>query len=187
MGALMELRKMHKDEFEQVHGVKLGFMSARQGLDGGFIETLCGVFPIDDAEGIVYRDYCDVSVAVASLQVWWYQYLETRAMSFADVEKSIQAYAMKARDGSLWEEMSGGTSTTPMGRVWFLMGTPILNPPRRPSWARDEDARRRQDGGSGAADDTRAHVRPLQIDGARRHALVRGDQDRGPGALPAGL
>ena len=28
MGALMELRKTHKDEFEQVHGVKLGFMSA---------------------------------------------------------------------------------------------------------------------------------------------------------------
>ena len=36
MGALMELRKTHKDEFEQVHGVKLGFMSAVvQGLDGG--------------------------------------------------------------------------------------------------------------------------------------------------------
>jgi 2-oxoglutarate dehydrogenase E2 component (dihydrolipoamide succinyltransferase) len=28
MGPLMELRNKHKDEFEKIHGVKLGFMSA---------------------------------------------------------------------------------------------------------------------------------------------------------------
>ena len=28
MGPLMEMRSKHKEEFEKVHGVKLGFMSA---------------------------------------------------------------------------------------------------------------------------------------------------------------
>ena len=56
----------------------------------------------------------------------------TEQMSFADVEKAIQAYAMKARDGSLsLEEMSGGTFTISNGGVFgSLMGTPILNPPQ---------------------------------------------------------
>ena len=89
---------------------------------------------IDDAaKEIVYRDYCDVSVAVASPAGLVVPVLRnTEQMSFADVEKAIQAYAMKARDGSLsLEEMSGGTFTISNGGVFgSLMGTPILNPPQ---------------------------------------------------------
>ena len=68
MGALMDLRKTHKDEFEQVHGVKLGFMSAFvKASTAALLETPAVNAYIDDAaKEIVYRDYCDVSVAVAS-------------------------------------------------------------------------------------------------------------------------
>jgi len=135
MGALMELRKTHKDEFEQVHGVKLGFMSAFvKASTAALLETPAVNAYIDDAaKEIVYRDYCDVSVAVASPAGLVVPVLRnTEQMSFADVEKSIQAYAMKARDGSLsLEEMSGGTFTISNGGVFgSLMGTPILNPPQ---------------------------------------------------------
>merc|ERR1712129_683046 len=56
----------------------------------------------------------------------------TETMSFADIEKTIGAYAAKARDGSLsLEEMSGGSFTISNGGVFgSLMGTPILNPPQ---------------------------------------------------------
>ena len=135
MGALMELRKTHKDEFEKVHGVKLGFMSAFvKASTAALLETPAVNAYIDDAaKEIVYRDYCDVSVAVASPAGLVVPVLRnTEQMSFADVEKSIQAYAMKARDGSLsLEEMSGGTFTISNGGVFgSLMGTPILNPPQ---------------------------------------------------------
>merc|ERR1712129_160845 len=56
----------------------------------------------------------------------------TETMSFADIEKTIGAYAAKARDGSLsLEEMSGGSFTISNGGVFgSLMGTPIINPPQ---------------------------------------------------------
>merc|ERR1712010_135857 len=81
----------------------------------------------------VYHDYVDISVAVASPTGLVVPVLRnTEEMSFADVEKAIQAYAMKARDGSLsLEDMSGGTFTISNGGVFgSLMGTPILNPPQ---------------------------------------------------------
>ena len=135
MGDLMELRKTHKEEFEKVHGVKLGFMSAFvKAATAALLETPAVNAYIDDvAKEIVYRDYCDVSVAVASPAGLVVPVLRnTEQMSFADVEKSIGMYAAKARAGELsLEEMSGGTFTISNGGVFgSLMGTPILNPPQ---------------------------------------------------------
>ena len=87
----------------------------------------------DDAKEIVYRDYCDVSVAVASPNGLVVPVLRnTEAMSFADVEKTIGAFGAKARAGALaLEDMAGGTFTISNGGVFgSLMGTPIINPPQ---------------------------------------------------------
>jgi 2-oxoglutarate dehydrogenase E2 component (dihydrolipoamide succinyltransferase) len=53
-------------------------------------------------------------------------------MSHADIEKSIKAYAGKAREGKLTlEDMQGGTFTITNGGVYgSLMSTPIINPPQ---------------------------------------------------------
>ena len=50
----------------------------------------------------------------------------------ADIEKQINEYALKARDGKLTlEEMTGGTFTITNGGVFgSLLSTPILNPPQ---------------------------------------------------------
>ena len=135
MGALMELRKAHKDEFEKVHGVKLGFMSAFVAASTKALIEIPAVnaYIDDDAKEIVYRDYCDVSVAVASPNGLVVPVLRnTEAMSFADVEKTIGAFGAKARAGALaLEDMAGGTFTIPNGGVFgSLMGTPIINPPQ---------------------------------------------------------
>lgn len=66
MHNIMELRKTFQDKFVEKHGVKLGFMSA-------FVKASCQALkeqPVVNAriEGtdIIYNDYIDVSVAVAS-------------------------------------------------------------------------------------------------------------------------
>ena len=87
----------------------------------------------DETKEIVYRNYVDVSVAVASPTGLVVPVLRnTEKMSFADVEKTIGMYGKKAKDGSLsLEEMTGGTFTISNGGVFgSLFGTPIINIPQ---------------------------------------------------------
>lgn len=89
---------------------------------------------IDDAtKEIVYRDYIDISVAVATpkgLVVPVIHNVET--MNFTDIEKAISALGEKARKNELAvEDMDGGTFTISNGGVFgSLFGTPIINPPQ---------------------------------------------------------
>jgi 2-oxoglutarate dehydrogenase E2 component (dihydrolipoamide succinyltransferase) len=53
-------------------------------------------------------------------------------MSFAEIERTIEGYVQKARDGTLeLEDLRGGTFTITNGGVFgSLLSTPILNPPQ---------------------------------------------------------
>src|SRR5258708_19718411 len=53
-------------------------------------------------------------------------------MAFAQIERAIDAYGPKTRDGSLSiEDLRGGTFTITNGGVFgSLLSTPILNPPQ---------------------------------------------------------
>eukprot|EP01038_Epipyxis_sp_PR26KG_P012133 gene12133-16244_t len=135
MGNLIDLRNKHKDEFEKIHGVKLGFMSAFVRASTLALAEIPAVNAvIDDATNeIVYRHYVDVSVAVASPNGLVVPVLRnTEKMNFADIEKSIGFYGKKAKDGALaLEDMVGGTFTISNGGVFgSLFGTPIINPPQ---------------------------------------------------------
>jgi len=135
MGNLMELRSKYKDNFLDKHGVKLGFMSAFVKAATAALQEIPAVNAyIDNASNeIVYHNYCDISVAVASPSGLVVPVLRnTENMSFADVEKGIMNYAMKAKEGTLaLEDMAGGTFTISNGGVFgSLMGTPIINPPQ---------------------------------------------------------
>lgn len=135
MSSLMALRSRHKDAFLETHGVKLGFMSAFVKAATAALEEIPAVnaYIDDEAKEIVYREYVDISVAVASPNGLVVPVLRnTEGMTFADVEKSIAGYAQKARDGSLsLEDMAGGTFTISNGGVFgSLFGTPILNQPQ---------------------------------------------------------
>ena len=133
MSAAMELRARFKDDFEKKHKVKLGFMSLFVKAATAALQAEPAVNAVIDGGDIVYRDYTDVSVAVASPTGLVVPVLRnTHLMSLADIERSIAAYGQKAKDGSLaLEDMAGGTFTISNGGVFGSMfGTPIINPPQ---------------------------------------------------------
>lgn len=70
MTAIMELRKKYKDDILKKHGVKLGFMSAFSKAAILAMKEVPAVNASIEGPGggdtIVYRDYVDISVAVAT-------------------------------------------------------------------------------------------------------------------------
>ncbi|KAM6915126.1 uncharacterized protein FYW49_010034 [Xenentodon cancila] len=135
MSNIQEMRKLHKDAFLKKHNFKLGFMSAFVKAAAHALTDQPAVNAvIDDAtKEIIYRDYIDISVAVATpkgLVVPVIRNVET--MNFADIEKAINALGEKARKNELAvEDMDGGTFTISNGGVFgSLFGTPIINPPQ---------------------------------------------------------
>ena len=133
LGAVMELRKRHREAFEQRHGVKLGFMSF---FVRAAVEALKR-FPVINAsvegEDILYHDYYDIGVAVSTERGLVVPVLrDADQMSFAEVEAGIADFAARARDARLtMEDLDGGTFTITNGGVFgSLLSTPILNPPQ---------------------------------------------------------
>ena len=133
MAPVMALRKVHQEKFEKTHGVKLGFMSF-------FVKAAVHAlkkFPVlnasVDGNDIVYHGYFDIGIAVGSPRGLVVPILRNAdQMSFADIEKKIAEFGVKARDGKLGiEEMTGGTfSISNGGTFGSMMSTPIINPPQ---------------------------------------------------------
>lgn len=133
MTGLMDMRNAHKDAFLDRHGVKLGFMSAFVKAAANALMFVPAVNGVIDGDEIVYRDYVDISVAVATAKGLVVPVLRSvDQMGFADVEKTINEFGKKARDGTLSiDEMAGGTFTISNGGVFgSMMSTPIINPPQ---------------------------------------------------------
>lgn len=133
MTNLMQLRSVYKEKFIEKHGVKLGFMSAFVKASADALHLVPAVNATIDGDEIVYRDYTDVSIAVATPKGLVVPVLRSvDIMSFADVEKNINALGKKARDGTIGiDDMAGGTFTISNGGVYgSLLSTPIINPPQ---------------------------------------------------------
>lgn len=135
MGNLIQLRKEYKDLFEQQHGVRLGFMSAFVKASAFALQQIPSINALidDKTKEIVYRDYIDISVAVASPRGLVVPVLRNvEAMSVMKVEATISELAVKAKNETLtMDEMTGGTFTISNGGVFgSMMGTPIINPPQ---------------------------------------------------------
>jgi 2-oxoglutarate dehydrogenase E2 component (dihydrolipoamide succinyltransferase) len=89
MHNLIELRNKFKDAFEKKHNVKLGFMSAFVKASSIALKDNPIANATIDGDSIVYRDYHDISVAVATpngLIVPVLRNVET--MNFATIEKN---------------------------------------------------------------------------------------------------
>jgi 2-oxoglutarate dehydrogenase E2 component (dihydrolipoamide succinyltransferase) len=133
MSAVMALRTKFKDSFQERYGVKLGFMSF---FVRAAVEALRAV-PQVNAEfrdpHIVFRDYCDIGIAVGGGKGLVVPVLRNaEALSFAQVEQAIGDFARRAADNKLkLEELQGGTFTISNGGVYgSMMSTPIINPPQ---------------------------------------------------------
>merc|ERR1712136_584681 len=133
MSNLMELRKTYGEQFFKAHGIKLGFMSAFVKASAYALSSQPVVNAVIDGNEIVYRDYVDISVAVATPKGLVVPVLRnTETMNYADIEKGIAALGEKAKKNQLAvEDMDGGTFTISNGGVFgSLFGTPIINPPQ---------------------------------------------------------
>ena len=133
MQAIMDIRAKYKDKFKEKYGVGLGFMSF-------FTKAVCEAlkdFPSVNAriegEEIIFNDFADISIAVSAPKGLVVPVIRNaEAMSLAEIEASVMALAVKARDGKLTlEEMTGGTFTITNGGVFgSMMSTPIINAPQ---------------------------------------------------------
>lgn len=137
MSAIMEFRKLYKDETLKKTGVKLGFMSAfSRACVLAMRDIPAANASIEGPNGgdtIVYRDYVDISVAVATEKGLVTPVVRnSETLDMISIEKAIADLGKKARDNKLTiEDMAGGTFTISNGGVFgSLMGTPIINLPQ---------------------------------------------------------
>ncbi|KKK14272.1 hypothetical protein P175DRAFT_0519527 [Aspergillus ochraceoroseus IBT 24754] len=137
MSSLMEFRKLYKEDVLKKTGVKLGFMSAFSRACVLAMRDVPAVnASIEGPNGgdtIVYRDYVDISVAVATEKGLVTPVVRNAEnMDLVGIERSIADLGKKARDNKLTiEDMAGGTFTISNGGVFgSLMGTPIINLPQ---------------------------------------------------------
>lgn len=133
MQPVMDLRKRYKEKFEQVHGVKLGFMSFFVKASVEALKRFPAVNAAIEGNDIVYHNYFDIGIAVGSPRGLVVPILRNTEMSgLAEIERQISDFAGKANAGSLaLEDITGGTFTITNGGVFgSMMSTPILNPPQ---------------------------------------------------------
>ncbi|KQR72338.1 2-oxoglutarate dehydrogenase complex dihydrolipoyllysine-residue succinyltransferase [Pedobacter sp. Leaf176] len=133
MKPIMDLRAKYKDSFKEKFGVGLGFMSFFTKAVTEALKDFPAVNARIDGEEIVYNNFADVSIAVSAPKGLVVPVIRNaESMSLAEIEKSVMALALKARDGKLTiEEMTGGTFTITNGGVFgSMMSTPIINAPQ---------------------------------------------------------
>ena len=133
MTTIMAVRRDYKDLFEKKHGIKLGFM--------GFFVKACiqalreipAVNAEIDGTDFVYKNYYHIGIAVGTDRGLVVPVVrDADALSIAGVEKAINEFGRRAREGKLAiADMQGGTFTISNGGVYgSLMSTPILNAPQ---------------------------------------------------------
>lgn len=133
MSNLMEMRQKYKDNFLKKHSVKLGFMSAFVKASAYALKDQPVVNAVIEDNQIMYRDFIDISVAVATPKGLVVPVLRNvEHMNFADIEKTINHLGERAKTNALTvADMEGGTFTISNGGVFgSLFGTPIINPPQ---------------------------------------------------------
>lgn len=133
MLAVMELRKENQELFTKKHGIKLGFMSffVKASIDA------LKMYPAINAEirenNIVYKNHYDIGVAIGGGKGLVVPVIRgAERLSFAEIEKGIADFAVRAKDSKLSpDELQGGTFTITNGGIYgSLMSTPIINPPQ---------------------------------------------------------
>lgn len=133
MAPVMEMRKRFQEKFEKEHGVKLGFMSFFVKAAVAALKKYPVLNASVDGNDIVYHGYFDIGIAVGSPRGLVVPILrDVDQMSFADIEKKIAEFGVKAKEGKLSiEELTGGTFSISNGGVFgSMLSTPIINPPQ---------------------------------------------------------
>ena len=133
MTAVMDLRARYKDSFEKTNGVKLGFMSFFAKACVAAAKAYPGINAEVVGSSVVYKKHYDFGIAVSTPKGLVVPVLrDVDTLSFAGIEKGINALAEKARTGKLaMEDLIGGTFSITNGGIYgSMMSTPLLNFPQ---------------------------------------------------------
>ena len=133
MSSILELRKLYKDEIIKKKDIKFGFMGLFSKAATLAMKDIPAVNGAIEGDQLVYRDYVDISVAVATPKGLVTPVVRNaESLSVLEIEQEISNLGKKARDGKLTlEDMAGGTFTISNGGVFgSLYGTPIINLPQ---------------------------------------------------------
>jgi len=133
MTAVMSLRSAHKDLFEKKHGVRLGFMGFFAKACIHALQEIPAVNAEIDGDDLIYKNYYNLGVAVGTEKGLVVPVVrDAQDLTIAGIEKTINDFGRRARDGDLkLDELQGGTFTISNGGVYgSLMSTPILNAPQ---------------------------------------------------------
>jgi 2-oxoglutarate dehydrogenase E2 component (dihydrolipoamide succinyltransferase) len=133
MSTVIMIRNREKDHFLKKYGVKLGFMSF-------FVKAVVAALKqipevnamIDGDEVVIFKSY-DIGVAVSTERGLMVPVIRNcDLLNFGGIEKEIETYAKKAREGTISiDDLRGGSFTITNGGVFgSLLSTPILNPPQ---------------------------------------------------------
>ncbi len=133
MTAVMDLRKDVQESFMKKHGVKLGFMSFFIKAVTQALKDVPSINGRIDGTDVIENHFYDIGIAIGSEKGLFVPVLrDVDQKSFAQIEKDILDYAVKAKDGKITlEDLTGGVFTISNGGTYgSLLSTPILNPPQ---------------------------------------------------------
>jgi 2-oxoglutarate dehydrogenase E2 component (dihydrolipoamide succinyltransferase) len=133
MTEIIAIREKYKETFQKKFGVKLGFLSFFAKAATSALKTFPLVNSRIEGDEIVESPSIDIGFAVSTergLVVPVVRDIEN--LSFSEIEKAIEGFAKKAREGGISvDDLKGGTFTiTNGGTFGSLLSTPILNFPQ---------------------------------------------------------
>ncbi len=133
MSTVMEIRHREKETFLKKHGVKLGLISFFFKACISALKEVPVIQAFIDGDEIVYNHSYHIGISVSTDRGLMVPVIQNGDhLSFAEIERKIQEYAEKAREGGISiEDLKGGNFTITNGGVFgSLFSTPILNPPQ---------------------------------------------------------
>ena len=133
MSAVIAIRTKEKENFTAKHGVRLGFMSFFIKAVVAALKAIPEVNSMIDGEEIITFKSYDIGVAVSTEKGLMVPVIrDCDRLSFGEIEKAIEEYSKKARNGTISvDDLRGGSFTITNGGVFgSLLSTPILNPPQ---------------------------------------------------------
>src|SRR5881398_965641 len=133
MSEVQALRAHAQEQFTKKNGLKLGFMSF---FVKATVAALKAVPPINgriEGDYFIQNNFYDIGVSVGTERGLVVPVVrDADKKSFAELERDIADFAVKAREGKMKiEDLQGGVFTISNGGVYgSLLSTPILNPPQ---------------------------------------------------------
>ena len=130
---VQRIRQENKESFLKKHGVKLGLMSFFVKASCSALKAFPHVNSRIEGDEIVTPHHAAISIAVSTDRGLVVPVLKkAELLDFAEIEKAIIDFAVRAKEGRLAvEEFQGGSFTITNGGIFgSLLSTPIINAPQ---------------------------------------------------------